>query len=346
MKYYAGLDVSLQETAVCIIDQEGNIVHEAMVTTEPLDISKYLSSKEIIYEHIGIEASNLAIWLYKELRKEDFPIVCIETRHAKAAMAAQNVKTDKNDARGIAQMMRTSWYKPVHIKSEKSQRIKMVINSRRCLVEQRIVVENHIRGTLKIFGLKTGAVTKTKYEGRVRSLIRGDGELEITIIPLLEVRASILRQIQTLEQLLIAAAESDQVCRNLMTIPGIGPMTALLFVTTIDDPTRFDRSRHVPVHLGLTPRKYASGEVDYNGCITKCGDNLLRSHLYEAASVILRRSTKKCGLKTWGLNIAKRSSTKNARVAVSRKLAILMHKMWLTESEFDWNIGSTNQQTT
>lgn len=344
MKYYAGLDVSMNETAVCIMDQDGNVTHEAMVPTEPKDISEYLSNTGLSYERIGMESSNLAIWLYKALHNAGHTVICIETRHAKAAMAAQNVKTDRNDARGIAQMMRTAWYKPVHVKSEKNQRIKMVINSRRCLVDQRVVIENYIRGALKTFGLKVGQTTKPKYEERIRELIQGDGELEIAIIPLLEVRASILRQIQILEQLLITAARTDHQCKKLMTIPGIGPLTALLFIATIDDPHRFQRSRHVPVHLGITPRKYASGEIDFNGSITKCGDSLLRSHLYEAASVILRRSTKKNGLKSWGLNIAKRSGMKNARVAVSRKLAIVMHRMWLDDSEFDWDIGSADKQ--
>jgi len=344
MKYYVGLDVSMKETAICIMDQDGKIMHEKMVTTEPEDISKYLASKKYPFERIGIEASNLAIWLYKTLNASGYRIVCIETHHAKAAMAAQNVKTDKNDARGIAQMMRTGWYKPVHIKSENSQRLKMVINNRKCLVGQRLVIENQIRGTLKTFGLKVGETTRHKYESRIRELIEGDGELEIAIHPLLDVRALIVKQIQMLEKLLATAAKNDQICRNFMSIPGVGPLTALLFKAVIDDPKRFRRSRHVPVHLGLTPRKYASGEVDYNGRITKCGDDLLRNHLYEAAAVVLRQTTKKNELKSWGLSIAKRSSTKNARVAVARKLAVIMHRMWLDCTEFDWNAGLSEKK--
>lgn len=344
MKYYVGLDVSTNETAICIIDQDGNIYHEKMVQTEPKDIVKYLSSKHLSYERIGLESSNLSIWLYKELDNASYPVICIETRHAKAAMAAQSIKTDRNDARGIAQIMRTGWYKTVHIKSEKNQRIKMIINSRNCLVGQRLVIESHIRGALKTFGLKTGQTTKLRYEDRIKELVKGDGELELAVYPLLETRAAILGQIQLLERLLIVAAKSDLHCRNLMSIPGVGPLTALLFIATIDDPNRFRRSRHVPVHLGLTPRKYASGEIDYNGHITKCGDSLLRSYLYEAASVILRQSTKKNSLKSWGLNIAKRSSTKNARVAVSRKLAVIMHRMWLTGKEFEWDTDIVHKQ--
>jgi transposase len=265
MKYYVGLYVSMKETAVCIMDQDGTIMFEKMVPTEPKDIDTYLADKGFLYERIGIEASNLSIWLHKKLEQSGYAIIMIETHHAKAAMAAQNVKTDRNDARGIAQMMRTGWFKAVHVKSDHSQRLKMILNNRKCLVQQRLVFENQIRGTIKTFGLKTGEVTVRQYEGRIRELIDGDGELEVAIVPLLEVRSLILVQIHGLEKLLNHAAKVDAVCRQLMSIPGIGPLTAILFKAVIDDPTRFKRSKNVPVHLGLTPRKYASGEIDYNG---------------------------------------------------------------------------------
>ena len=338
MKYFVGLDISLKETAVCITDKDGQIVKEGMVPTEPEDIAKYLQSTGLSYERVGLEASNLSIWLYRELLNAGYPVVCIETRHAKAAMAAQNVKTDRNDARGIAQMMQTGWFKAVHVKSDESQRLKMLLNNRKCLVKQRVLFENQIRGTIKVFGLKTGEVTCRKYEARIRELINGDGELEAGIIPLLEVRALIMKQIQALDKMLLTAAKNDDVCKLLMSVPGVGPLTAVLYKAVIDDPTRFKRSRDVAVHVGVTPRKHASGQVDYNGRITKCGDQLLRSHLFEAAAYILRPSTKKSQLKSWGLRIAKRSSTNNARIAVSRRLSIIMHRMWVDGTEFDWGI--------
>jgi transposase len=335
MHYFVGLDVSMNETAICVVDQAGKILFEGSVVTDPEDIDSYLRKTGLPLEKIGLEASNLSIWLYRELSAKGYVVFCIETNHAKAAMAAQNVKTDKNDARGIAQMMRTGWYKPVHVKSEVSQKLKMILNNRKCLVNLRIAMESQIRGTLKIFGLKVGEISRQSYEKRVRELISTDGELDIAISPLLEVRALILERSRELEKLLMDAAKKDQVCRCLMSAPGVGPLTALLFKANIDDPTRFRRSKEVAVQLGLTPRKYASGEVDYNGRITKCGDGLLRNHLYEAAAVVLRNSSPKSELKTWGLQLSKRSGTKKARVAVARKLSVILHKMWVTGNKFE-----------
>jgi len=336
MKYYVGLDVSMNETAVCITDEGGEIIQETMVATDPGSIAKYLQSANLSLESIGLEASNLSIWLYHNLSATGYPVIVIETRHAKAAMAAQNVKTDRNDARGIAHIMRTGWFKHVHVKSDESQRIRLIINGRKTLVQQKTVLENQIRGSLKTFGLKTGKVTRHQYEPRIWELIEGDGELEMAISPLLEVRALIVRKIHLINKSLIMAARKDDMCRAWMTIPGIGPITALLYKATIDDPKRFKRPRHVGPHLGLTPRKYASGETDFNGGITKCGDQMLRYHLYNAAATMLRKPAKKNRVKSWGLQIAKRSNPKKAKVAVARKLAIIMHRMWLDGTEFDF----------
>lgn len=336
MKYYAGLDVSSKETAICVMNQGGEIICETMVSTEPKDIDQYFSSIEVSLELVGIEASNISIWLHNCLTRLGYPITMIESHHAKSALAAQNVKTDKNDARGIAHIMRTGWYKPVHVKSDPSQRLKMLLNNRKCLVEQRVLIENQIRGSLKTFGIKVGEVTTKKYTIRVSELIEGDGELEMAVYPLLSIRNLIIKEISQFDKILCSAAEGDKVCRQLMTIPSVGALTALLFVAIIDEPARFKKSKNIPVHLGLTPRKYASGEVDYNGGITKSGDSLIRGHLYEAAAFILRPSSKPNPLKSWGLKLAKRSSIKKARVAVARKLSIIMHRMWIDETEFDW----------
>lgn len=178
MKYYVGLDVSTKDTAICIVDYDGTIVKEAAVATEPLAIKQFLQSTGLSYERVGLEAGNLSIWLYWDLLKLGYPAICIDARHASAFIGIQNVKTDRNDARGIAHMMRANLFNPVHVKSDESQRLRMLINNRRCLVDQRVVLENQVRGTLKVFGLKTGDVTPRQYEGRVRELIEGDGEFE------------------------------------------------------------------------------------------------------------------------------------------------------------------------
>lgn len=335
-QHYVGCDVSDKETAICIVNNNGDIVREAMVPSEPDDIIAYLHSTGLTFERIGLEASGLAIWLCRMLIQADLPAICIESYKASVFLAAQKMKTDRNDARGIGQMMRCGLYSEVHIKSDASQRFKMLLNNRRFLVEQRVDIENQIRGTLKVFGLKVGPATDKQYEPRVLKLIDGDGELEAAVLPLLEHRAFGVERILALETMLATAAKNDEVCRLLMTAPGIGPLTALLYKAVIDDPTRFRHSRDVPAQLGLVPRKYASGETDYNGGITKAGDVMLRHHLYRAAATLTQNSARPCKLKDWGRDLRKRSSYKSATVAVARKLSIILHRMWMDGTEFDW----------
>lgn len=344
--YYVGLDISDKTTAICIIDAAGNIVKEGFAPSEPDDLANFLDDSGYKFALIGLEASGIAIWLCRELLARDFPVVCVETHRSSAFLAAQKMKTDKNDARGLAQMMRCGLYRRVHIKSDESQRIKMLVNNRRFLVEQRVDIENQIRGSLKVFGLKVGTVSEKQYDGRVRELITGDGELEVAILPLLEQRASGGERIKALEQMLVTAAKHDPVCRLLMTAPGIGHLTAILFKAVIDDPSRFKRSRDVPAQLGLVPRKYASGETDYNGRITKAGDVMLRHHLYRAAATLTQTNARPCALKKWGRNLRNRSSYKSTTVAVARKLSIILHAMWVNGQEFDWSaerIGQTKE---
>lgn len=342
MKYYCGLDISLEKTAICIVNQNGDIIREGEAPTEPDDIHVWLNSLGIPLERVGLEAGSLTPWLCHELLAEGWPAICIETRHANAALKAQNVKTDRNDARGIAHIMRTGWFKEVHVKSHESQKLRVLLNNRRCLLDKRQDIERQIRGTLKVFGLKVGKVKRSEYESRIRELIEDDRELQNYILPMLDARRPLIQQHKKLEKLILDYVREDQVCRRFMTIPGIGPLTALAFKTFIDRPERFSHSKNVGAALGLTPRKYASGEVDYDGHITKCGDRFVRSHLFEAAKVLLSRANKKSALRDWGLRIAKRSSQKNACVAVARQMAVIMHAMWRNGTVFRFsadNVG-------
>ena len=336
MKYFAALDVSDKESWVCVVDQEGTIIKEGPVSTEPDAIVTFLNATKLKLEQVGFEAGPLSPWLYHELLAVHVPVTCLETRHAKAALRAQNMKTDRNDARGLAQIMRTGWYKAVHIKSPTNQKLRMLLKTRRWVVDKRLDLENHIRGTLQVFGVKLGKVTTVTDEARVRSLITADTELQRGLDPLLLIRDQFLTQLHALDKAVQKAVKADAVCQRLMTVPGGGPLTALLYRTTIDCPTRFAKSRDVGVHLGLTPRKYASGEVNYDGRITKCGDAMLRHHLDEAALVMLTRGERWHPLKAWGLRLANRSSMKNAFVAVARKLAILLHRLWIDGTTFQW----------
>lgn len=328
MKYYCGLDVSLNSTAVCVVNEVGDVIREGEVPSDPESIDIWLGRTELPFERVGLEAGNLSPWLCHELLAKGWTAICIETRHAKAALKAQQVKTDRNDARGIAHIMRTGWYREVHVKSHESQKLRVLLNNRRCLVDKRVEIDGQIRGTLKVFGLKVGKVARNQFEWRIRELVEGDEALASYIVPMLEVREYLMRQSAKLEKLILDIVKEDSVCQRLMTIPGVGPLTSLAFKSYVDRPERFQKSRAVGAALGLTPRKYASGEVDYDGQITKCGDSFLRHHLFEAAKVMMGRAGKSCAVKTWGLRIAQRSTKKNACVAVSRRLAVLMHAMW------------------
>lgn len=336
MQYFAGLDVSLKDTAICVVTETGDIVKEGMVPTDPDSIGLFLSRINVDFERIGLEAGGLTPWLYQGLEEKGLPVICLETRHAKAALSAQQVKTDRNDARGLAHIVRTGWYREVHIKSDHNQRLRVLLNNRRHLMEARIAIENQIRGTLKIFGYKAGRLSKMQFEDGVLALIANDVELSRAVAPVLKARAALQDQERALDSALRRYAKEDRVCKRLMSIPGVGVLTAIAFKTTIDNPARFRRSRDVGPHLGLTPRKYASGEIDYNGRISRCGDAMARTHLYEAAKVILSRVTKWSSLKAWGMNVARRAGMRKACVAVARKLATIMHRIWRDGTEYVW----------
>jgi transposase len=230
--------------------------------------------------------------------------------------------------------MRTGWYREVHVKSHASQKIRVLLHNRRCLLQKRLDIDAQIRGTIRVFGLKVGKVKMSGYEARIRELIGTDAELQAYIFPMLEARHELRLQTVRLHKLILERVKNDELCRRLMTIPGVGPLTSLAYKTFVDRPQRFRRSRSVGAAVGLTPKKYQSGDKDLDGHVTKCGDEFMRSHLYEAANMLLRRYSKPCALKAWGLRLEKRSSKKIACVAVARRLAVIMHAMWRDGTEF------------
>lgn len=334
MKLYCGLDISLKFTAVCVVDQDGTIVREGEVPTEPVAIHEWLTKLDRPMERIGLEAGGLSPWLCHELLSRGYAVICLETRHAKAALKAQPVKTDRNDARGLAQIVRTGWYREVHVKSQDSQKLRLLLANRKCLLRKRLDIESQIRGTLKVFGLKTGQVSVGKYEARISQLVAQDVQLHAFVIPMLVCRRELLHQCNRLEKLILSYVIKDEVCRRWMAIPGVGYLTALVFKTYVDRPQRFRQSKTVGAAVGLTPRKYASGDVDYDGRMTKCGDAFVRTHLFEAAKVMLTRTKCPSALRSWGLQVAQRSSMKNACGAVARRLAVIMHAMWKDGTDF------------
>ncbi len=336
MDYFAGLDVSLEETAVCVVDATGRIVREARVVSEPEALVAFFGASGMTMERVGLEACSLTAWLQQGLSEKGIPAICIEARQAKAAMGAMPNKTDRNDARGIAQIMRTGWYRAVHVKSPSCRSWRALLTARRMVLNKRRDVENGIRALLREVGLKVGTPSRKDFPARVRELAADDPVLASLAESLLCVVEVMTREVERLTKRVLDEVRAEPTCRRLMTVPGVGPLTALAFRATIDQPNRFRKSRDVGAHLGLTPRRYQSGETDVQGRISRCGDELARTALYEAAHSLLIRSTKWSALRAWGMNIAKRRGMARARVAVARKLAVILHRMWADGNEFRW----------
>jgi transposase len=329
MDHFAGLDVSVNETSVCIVDDAGGIIREVKVTSEPDALLEVLANPAYQFRRIGLEAGPLSQWLYSALAEAGLPVICVETRQMRAILKAQINKTDRNDARGIAQMMRAGLYRPVHVKTLRSQKLRMLLTHRKLLQSKAIAIENDLRGTLRNFGLKVGIVGSVKFEARIKELVEKYPDLALVVEPMLIVRRALREQIAVLHRRVLAIVRDDEVCRRLMTIPGVGPVVALTYRATIDVPARFRSSKAVWAVFGLTAAKYQSGEINRSGAISKCGDEMMRVMLYEAAQIMLMRSTKWSWLKAWAMQIARRRGMKKAIVALARRLAVIMHRIWV-----------------
>src|SRR6058998_1110524 len=337
MEHYVGLDVSLKLTAICIVDRTGKIEREGVVASDPEAIAVFIKSHAPHVARIGLETGPTSTWLWTELNKMGLPVICIDARHAKAALKLQINKCDRNDAVGIARIMQCGWYKEVRVKDLDSHAIKALLVSRALLVKIKRDLENQIRGLLKNVGLVIGSAKFNVFTVRAEELIEDRPELMAVVRPLLKARQAIEQQTDDLDRKVLKLARYDAQVRRFMTVPGVGPITALCFKATIDDPTRFKRSRSVGAYVGLTTRRHASGEVDWTGRISKCGDAMLRSYLFEAAGVLLTRVPKWSALKAWGMRLAKRNGLRKATVAVARKLAVILHRMWIDGTEFNWS---------
>ena len=335
MEYFAGIDVSLEQSSVCVVDATGKIIREAKVASEPEDLIRFFRELGMQVIRIGLEAGPLSQWLHAGLAEAGFDAVLLET-HVKAALSAMVVKTDRKDARGIAQLLRMGWFRPVHAKSPAAQEIRALLVARKLLQAKLLDVELSIRGILRGFGLKMGEVSKARFVARVRELVAGQAMLERIMEPMLRAREALRTEYGRLHREMLAIVKHDAVCRQLMTVPGVGALVAITFKSAVDDPGRFAKSRAVGAHFGLTPRKYQSGETDVTGGISRIGDAMVRAVLYEAAHIMLSRATRFSSLKRWALDLAKRRGPKRARVALARKLATVLHRMWLDGADFRW----------
>ena len=328
MDHYAGIDVSLEQSSVCVIDADGRIVREDKVASEPEALIGWLGALGFGLTRIGMEAGPLSQWLYAGMKRAGLAVELLETRHVRDAFKAMPVKSDRNDARGIAQLMRLGWFRPVHCKSIGAQEARAVLTARKLVQSKLRDVENSLRGILRGFGLKVGKTTERGFAKRVHELVGGHPTLEMIAQALLAVHAVLLREFKAFEKQVRAMARHDAKARLLMSTPAVGPIVALTYASAIDDPGRFKSSKRVGAHFGLTPKRYQSGETDYTGRISKIGDVTVRTALYEAAHILLVKPIKGCSqLKSWAMRIAKRSGMKKAKVALARKLAVILHRM-------------------
>jgi transposase len=337
MTYYTALDVSLRSVSVCIVDDQGEVRHEAKVGAEVDKITACLRAFSPEVSVIGFEAGALTQYLTYGLQAEGFDVICLEARQVSAALSAMRNKTDRNDARGIAQILRTGWYSRVHVKSLQSHQLRVLLSRRKAILSKCVDLENELRGLLKIFGVRLASkVAHGGYDSAVRPLVAVDPLLARGLLPLLEARLVLYKTYLKLDNEVKAITRTDPICKRLMTVPGVGAITALTFKAAVDDPARFKSSRTVAAHFGLTPRRYQSGETDNPGRISKAGDPDVRCALYTAAHALMTRTAAWSSLKVWGIRLAKTRGHRRAVIAVARKLAVILHKMWINGADFRW----------
>lgn len=337
MTYYGGLDVSLRTVNLCVIDDAGEFFSESKLASDVQDIVAYLDDLDIEIESVALEAGTLTQYLTYGLQAAGFDVVCMEARQVKGALSAMRNKTDKHDARGIAQILRSGWYSRVHVKSMQSHHIRMLLSSRKAVLSKCVDLENEVRGLFKIFGIKLPPkLGHGAFDVTVRDIIEADDALSHALLPLLDARLVLYQTFRVLDNRTRHLANDDPVCVRLMSVPGVGFITALTFKAGVDDPHRFKRSRTVGAHFGLTPRRFQSGEMAIEGHISKCGDADVRATLYTAANALLTRSARWSSLKAWGMKLAKTRGHRKAVIAVARKLAVILHRVWIDDTQFRW----------
>ncbi len=340
MIHYAGIDVSLKCSSVAVVDDKGKIVREAKVPTEPTAVIEWFRSCGLPVERIGLEAGPLSQWLYAAMTEAGLAVDLLETRHVRNAFKTMPVKTDRKDARGIAELVRVGWYRPVHCKSMDAQETRTLLAARKLVEHKLRDVQTSLRGLLRGYGLKVGRTTPTRFAARIRELVGGHATLQIIAESLLAVHQVLLREFKSFEKRVRIMARDSAKARLLMTTTGVGPIISLTVAAGIDDPGRFKTSKSVGAYFGLTQKKYQSGETDITGRISKAGDAGVRTALYQAAHIMLTKPVRSSALRTWALRLAKRVGMSKAKVALARKLAVVMHRMLVDGTPFNPAAGA------
>jgi len=340
MKHYVGLDVSLKEVSICVVDPDGIVIAEGKVATEPELILSWIDGRIGAVERIVHESGPLSIWLTRELSARGAPAVCIDARAAHKALSARMNKSDRADAEGLAQLARTGWYREVHIKSEASDRLRLLLGARGRMIDIRRDIEAQARGVLKTYGIRLGTITqgrnRASFRDQLRAAASGDPTLEMVTASLIVVHEVACAETTAIDDELMVIARGSELARRLMTVPGVGPIVALNFIATVDDAGRFAKATDVGAYLGLTPRRYQSGEMDYSGRISKRGNSGMRTLLFEAANVLITRVRRFSPLKSWAMRLAARKGFKKAAVAAARKIAVVMLRLWRDGTTFAW----------
>ena len=339
MSFYVGLDVSVKSVSICVVNAEGAILARGETTSDPSEISSFIDKHAPNPERVVHESGILAIWLTRELEKHGLPIICIDARLAHKALSGRINKSDPGDAEGLAHLARTGWFSKVHIRSEASERVRVLIGTRERLIRMRKDLEGHVRGVLKVFGICMGAVNRTKLRQDFRDQLAEAGTTDPAISVMVEmfnpIHKALCAATEAMDEKLRDIARESDLARRLMTVPGVGPVVALSFIATLDDAARFKKSKDVGAFLGLTPRRHQSGDMDWSGRISKCGDRDLRRLLYSAATTLITQVRKPSPLLAWANRLKDRKGFKKAAVAKSRKLAVILHCIWRDGSVFE-----------
>ena len=340
MDQYIGLDVSLEETAISV-RQDGKRVWRGTCASDPKLLAAVIAKRAPNVKRVVFETGPLSVWFFHALTAYGVPAICIDARHAKAALDMAPNKTDANDADGLAQLAEVGFFREVRVKHFDSMLTRTLVNARVQLIRISTGLSNQIRGLMKTFGLIVPKGSGRVFEANVRSQLAENDGLAQIILKLLETWRSVRARAAELDRQLVASARTSAPCRLLMSAPGVGAVTATSFNAAIEDPKNFTTSRSVGAWVGLTTRRHQSGEVDYDGHISRRGDAHLRGLLYEAAVVILTRTRTDSSLRTWGLKLKQKVGFKRAAVGVARKLAVILHTMLKTGQPFDRFAGAT-----
>jgi len=340
MKHFAGLDVSLKEVSICVVDEDGKTVARGVAPADAAGVAGWLTNRSLKPDRIVHESGQLSIWLQRGMIDLGLPAICIDARKAHKSLSARLNKSDSADAEGLAQLARTGWFTPVHIRSEEADRLRALVGARERLIRLRKDLEGHIRGVLKTFGIRMTGVAQGRQRQAFRDQMAAAGETDPVLRAIADgfitAHAALCQAADDLERSAKAKAKSHPVARRLMTIPGVGPIVSLSFVALVDDPGRFGKSSDVGAFLGLTPRRHQSGEMDWSGRVSKCGDAAMRALLFEAASCVLRQVKRFSALKSWAVRLAGRRGFRKAAVATARKIAVLMLTLWKSGADYKW----------